>query len=68
VGAILIHGRKTPHIVTEPMVKQMRPGRIVLDISIDQGGVSKTSRPTALSDEALARAESERQSIYLIKL
>jgi alanine dehydrogenase len=50
VGAVMIHGRKTPHVVTEPIVKQMSPGSVILDVSIDQGGCVETSRPTAHSD------------------
>jgi alanine dehydrogenase len=50
VGSVMIHGRKTPHIVTESMVKRMRPGSVILDISIDQGGCVETSRPTTQTD------------------
>jgi alanine dehydrogenase len=50
VGAVLIHGRKAPHVVTDRMVQKMRPDSVILDISIDQGGCVETSRPTTLSD------------------
>jgi alanine dehydrogenase len=50
VGAVLIHGRKTPHLVTENLVRKMKPGSVILDVSIDQGGCVETSRPTTLSD------------------
>ncbi len=48
IGAILITGEKTPHIVTEDMVREMKPGSVIIDISIDQGGCVETSRPTTL--------------------
>jgi alanine dehydrogenase len=50
VGAVLIHGRKAPHVLTEAVVRQMKPGSVILDVSIDQGGCVETSRPTTLSD------------------
>ncbi len=50
VTAVFTHGRKSPHVVTESMVRKMRPGSVVLDLSIDQGGSVETSRPTTLSD------------------
>ena len=50
IGAILLKGEKTPHIVTEAMVKQMKPGSVIVDVSIDQGGCVETSRPTTLND------------------
>jgi alanine dehydrogenase len=50
IGAVLIKGEKTPHLVTEDMVKQMKKGAVVVDVSIDQGGCIETSRITTLSD------------------
>ncbi len=50
IGAVLIHRQRTPHVVTESMVRHMRRGSVILDISIDQGGCAETSRPTTLSD------------------
>ncbi len=50
VSAVLVHGRKPPQVVTEAVVKKMRPGSVILDISIDSGGSVETSRPTTLSD------------------
>jgi len=50
VGAILIPGERAPMLVTEEMVKSMRPGSVVLDVSIDQGGCVETSRLTTLRD------------------
>jgi alanine dehydrogenase len=50
LGAVMVHGRKAPHVITESMVQKMRPGSIIIDLSIDQGGCVETSRPTTLSD------------------
>lgn len=50
IGAVLIKGEKTPHIVTEAMVKSMKPGSVIIDVSIDQGGCVETSRPTTISN------------------
>jgi alanine dehydrogenase len=50
IGAVLVPGAKAPEIVTEDMVSSMRPGSVVIDISIDQGGCIETSRMTTHSD------------------
>jgi alanine dehydrogenase len=50
IGAVLIKGEKAPHLVTEEMVKQMKVGAVIVDVSIDQGGCIETSRITTLSD------------------
>ena len=51
IGAVLVQGgEKAPHVVTEAMVKQMKPGSVIVDVSIDQGGCVETSRPTTLAD------------------
>lgn len=50
IGAVLIKGEKAPHVVTEAMVKSMKPGAVIIDVSIDQGGCIETSRPTTISD------------------
>lgn len=50
IGAVLIKGEKAPHLVTEEMVKSMKKGTVLMDVSIDQGGVVETSRPTTISD------------------
>ncbi|HEU4401258.1 MAG TPA: alanine dehydrogenase [Candidatus Polarisedimenticolia bacterium] len=57
IGAILIPGERTPIVVTRPMVATMKPGSVVLDISIDQGGCVETSRPTHLSDPIFIEGE-----------
>ncbi len=46
IGAVLVPGSAAPKIVTQDMVKAMRPGSVVVDIAIDQGGCFETSRPT----------------------
>ena len=50
IGAVLIAGAKAPRLVTRKMLRAMRPGSAVVDISIDQGGCIETSRPTTLDD------------------
>jgi alanine dehydrogenase len=50
IGAVLVPGARAPKLVTEEMVASMRPGSVVVDISIDQGGCVETSRMTTHSD------------------
>jgi len=50
VGAVLIPGARTPHLVTKEMVGRLRDKSLIIDISVDQGGCFATSRPTRLSD------------------
>ena len=50
VGAVLVPGGAAPKLVTRAMVAQMRPGSVIVDISIDQGGCCETSRPTTHAD------------------
>jgi len=50
IGAVLIKGEKTPHLVTEDMVKNMKQGAVIVDVSIDQGGCIATSHITTISD------------------
>jgi alanine dehydrogenase len=50
VGAVLIPGSSAPKLVTRDMVKQMRNGSVIVDVSIDQGGCFETSRPTTHQD------------------
>jgi alanine dehydrogenase len=50
IGAVLIPGARAPIVVTEEMVAQMRPGSVVVDISIDQGGCIATARETTHSN------------------
>ncbi len=51
IGAVLVPGAAAPRLVTRAMVRRMRPGSVLVDIAIDQGGCFETSRPTALSDD-----------------
>ncbi len=46
IGAVLIAGAAAPKLVTRAMVKTMKPGAVLVDIAIDQGGCFETSRPT----------------------
>jgi len=46
IGAVLIAGAAAPKLVTRAMVKRMKPGTVLVDIAIDQGGCFETSRPT----------------------
>jgi alanine dehydrogenase len=55
IGAVQKIGERTPHIVTEEMVMEMKPGSIVIDVSIDQGGCFETSRPTTLESPTFVR-------------
>ena len=50
VGAVLIPGAKAPKVVSEAMIKEMRPGSVIVDVAIDQGGAFETSRPTTHHD------------------
>jgi alanine dehydrogenase len=55
IGAVLVKGERAPYVVTESMVKEMKPGSVVVDASIDQGGCVETSRPTTLADPVFVR-------------
>lgn len=46
VGAVLIPGAKAPHLITRDMLSLMRPGSVLVDVAIDQGGCFETSHPT----------------------
>ncbi len=46
IGAVLIPGAAAPRLVSRELVKRMKPGAVVVDVSIDQGGCFETSRPT----------------------
>lgn len=46
IGAVLIPGAKAPKLVTAEMVRKMKPGSVIIDISVDQGGCIETTRPT----------------------
>jgi alanine dehydrogenase len=46
IGAVLVHGAKAPKLVTNAQVAQMKPGSVLVDIAIDQGGCFEDSKPT----------------------
>ncbi len=46
IGAVLKPGAKAPHLITRKMLKEMRPGTVLVDVAIDQGGCFETSKPT----------------------
>jgi alanine dehydrogenase len=46
IGAVLVTGARTPHLVSAKQVAQMEPGSVIMDISVDQGGCIETIRPT----------------------
>ncbi len=46
IGAVLIPGARAPHLVTRPMLKLMRPGTVLVDVAVDQGGCIETCQPT----------------------
>ncbi|MFN4255681.1 MAG: alanine dehydrogenase, partial [Saprospiraceae bacterium] len=50
VGAVLIPGAKAPKLITRDMLKLMRPGTVVVDVAVDQGGCFETTRPTTHAD------------------
>jgi len=50
VGAVLRRGARAPVLVTEAMVKTMKPGAVIVDVSVDQGGCIETSEPTTHHD------------------
>ena len=50
IGAVLLPGAKAPKLITRVMLKRMKPGSVLVDISIDQGGCAETSRPTTHLD------------------
>jgi alanine dehydrogenase len=50
IGSVLIPGAKAPHLVTRDMLKLMKPGTVMVDVAIDQGGCFETSHPTKHDD------------------
>ncbi len=55
IGAVLIQMEATPHLLDEELIRRMRPRSVFLDVSIDQGGCSTTSRPTNIMDQVYVR-------------
>ena len=50
IGAVLVHGAKAPHVSRREQLALMKPGAVLVDVSIDQGGCFETSRPTTHTD------------------
>ncbi|SMO86755.1 alanine dehydrogenase [Gracilimonas mengyeensis] len=50
IGAVLKPGAKAPHLITRDMLKDMKPGTVLVDVAIDQGGCFETSKPTTHKD------------------
>ncbi|WP_330442193.1 alanine dehydrogenase [Flavobacterium sp. C4GT6] len=50
IGAVLIPGAKAPNLITRDMLKEMRPGTVLVDVAVDQGGCFETTRPTTHDD------------------
>jgi alanine dehydrogenase len=46
IGAVLIPGAKAPHLITRDMLKTMKPGTVLVDVAVDQGGCIETCTPT----------------------
>lgn len=58
IGAVLVPGAKAPMLITDELVRRMRPGSVLVDISVDQGGCFESSRPTTHSDPTFVVADS----------
>jgi alanine dehydrogenase len=50
IGAVLIPGGRAPWLITRDMLPQMRPGSVIIDVAVDQGGCVQTTRPTTHSN------------------
>ena len=50
IGAVLVHGARAPYVVRRDQLKLMKPGAVLVDVAIDQGGCFETSRPTTHRD------------------
>ncbi len=50
IGAVLIPGAKAPHLITREMLKDMKPGTVLVDVAVDQGGCIETCKPTTHED------------------
>jgi alanine dehydrogenase len=57
IGAVLVPGAKAPTLVTDGLAAQMKPGAVLVDIAVDQGGCFESSRPTTHSDPVFTVAE-----------
>lgn len=50
IGAVLVAGKLAPKLIRRADLKRMRPGSVIVDVAIDQGGIAETSRPTSHSE------------------
>ena len=50
IGAVLVPGARAPKVVSRGLVKKMKPGSVIVDVAVDQGGCCETTRPTTHSD------------------
>lgn len=50
ICAVLLHGAKTPKLITRNHLKIMKPGSVIVDVAVDQGGCTETTRPTTHDD------------------
>ncbi len=50
IGAVLVHGARAPRVIKRDQLKLMKPGAVLVDVSVDQGGCFETTRPTTHSD------------------
>ena len=58
IGAVLVPGAKAPTLITDELVAAMKPGSVLVDISVDQGGCFESTRPTTHSDPTFTVAGS----------
>jgi alanine dehydrogenase len=58
IGAVLVPGAKAPTLITDELVSRMKPGSVLVDIAVDQGGCFESSRPTTHSDPTFTVANS----------
>jgi alanine dehydrogenase len=54
IGAVLVHGARAPYVVRRQQLELMKPGAVLVDVAIDQGGCFETSRPTTHADPTFA--------------
>jgi alanine dehydrogenase len=50
IGGVLLKGAKAPNLITRDMLREMRPGTVIVDVAVDQGGCVETTRPTTHED------------------
>ncbi|MGF1536727.1 MAG: alanine dehydrogenase [Elainellaceae cyanobacterium] len=56
IGAVLVPGRRPPQLVTRAIVEKMRPGSVIVDVAVDQGGCIETVRPTSHTNPTYVEA------------